>query len=87
MERHLQSLAKHVRKHEGEEFDIQDLFFRLTVDTSMEFLFGECMYGLCDEAIDELPSESFERSSSFLTASRDLKINWRLELGCKIGIG
>ena len=68
LERHLQSLAKHIRKHKGEGFDIQDLFFRLTVDTSTEFLFGESIYGLRDETINEFPPESFERSSEFFNS-------------------
>lgn len=65
LEGHIQSLAKHIRKHNGSGFDIQELFFRLTVDTATEFLFGQSIYGLRDESINEFPPESFESSSKF----------------------
>ncbi|CAK9436894.1 uncharacterized protein LODBEIA_P14160 [Lodderomyces beijingensis] len=51
IEPHLQILAKHIRKSAGKKFDIQELFFRLTVDTSTEFLFGESVHSLYDESI------------------------------------
>lgn len=65
LEDHLQSMAKHIRKHKGADFDIQDLFFRFTVDTSTEFLFGQSIYGLRDDSINEYPPEDFENSAKF----------------------
>ncbi|KAG7662044.1 uncharacterized protein J8A68_004432 [[Candida] subhashii] len=51
LEPHLQVLFKHIRNSKGKTFDIQELFFRLTVDTSTEFLFGESVQSLRDESV------------------------------------
>ncbi|KAI5968308.1 hypothetical protein CANMA_002524 [Candida margitis] len=51
LEPHVQVLAEHIRKHKGQTFDLQELFFRLTVDASTEFLFGESVHSLYDESI------------------------------------
>ncbi|KAI5962368.1 uncharacterized protein KGF55_003444 [Candida pseudojiufengensis] len=51
IEPHLQILKKHILKNKGKVFDIQELFFRLTVDTSTEFLFGESVHSLYDDSI------------------------------------
>lgn len=51
LEPHLQILAKHVRKADGKAFDIQELFFRLTIDSATEFLFGESVESLRDSLI------------------------------------
>lgn len=41
LEPHIQSLAWNIRNTRGQKFDLQPLFFQLTVDTGTEFLFGE----------------------------------------------
>ncbi|KAI5963462.1 uncharacterized protein KGF55_002342 [Candida pseudojiufengensis] len=51
LEPHMQILFKHVRKNNGKTFDLQELFFRLTVDSATEFLFGESVESLRDETI------------------------------------
>jgi cytochrome P450 len=51
LEPHVQDLANQIRNKRGEKFDIQELFFRLTVDSATEFLFGESVNTLKDEAI------------------------------------
>ena len=51
LEPHIQLLAKHIRKFQGKPFDIQKLFFRLTMDSATEFLFGESVDSLHDETI------------------------------------
>lgn len=51
LEPHVQVLAEHIRKNKGQTFDLQELFFRLTVDASTEFLFGESVHSLYDESI------------------------------------
>jgi cytochrome P450 len=51
LEPHIQVLAKHVRRAQGAAFDVQSLFFRLTVDSATEFLFGESVESLQDESI------------------------------------
>nr|AAA34353.2 cytochrome P-450-alk2 [Candida tropicalis] len=54
LEPHMQVFFKHIRKHHGQTFDIQELFFRLTVDSATEFLFGESVESLRDESIGML---------------------------------
>ncbi|EMG50086.1 Cytochrome P450 52A9 [Candida maltosa Xu316] len=51
IEPHFQSLKKHIIKNKGQFFDIQELFFRFTVDSATEFLFGESVESLKDESI------------------------------------
>ncbi|MDC6271235.1 cytochrome P450 [Acetobacter pasteurianus] len=51
IEPHLQTLAKHIKTNNGGTFDIQELFYKLTVDTSTEFLFGESVHSLYDASI------------------------------------
>ncbi|EGW32402.1 cytochrome P450 52A3 [Spathaspora passalidarum NRRL Y-27907] len=51
LEPHVQTLAKHIRKYKGDKFDIQELFFRLTLDTATEFLLGESVHSLHDDSI------------------------------------
>lgn len=67
LEYHLQNLAQHIRNHKSQPFDIQEYFFRLTVDTATEFLFGESLYGLCDGTINngQTFGDNFEGRSEF----------------------
>ncbi|CAK9437224.1 uncharacterized protein LODBEIA_P16020 [Lodderomyces beijingensis] len=51
LEPHIQYLFKHIDLHKGEYFDIQELFFRFTVDSATEFLFGSSVSSLQDESI------------------------------------
>ncbi|KAG2733897.1 hypothetical protein G9P44_003422 [Scheffersomyces stipitis] len=51
LEPHIQVLAKHIRKSEGKSFEMQELFFRLTLDCATEFLFGESVESLRDASI------------------------------------
>ena len=46
LEPHMQVLFKHIRKSGGRTFDLQELFFRFTVDSATEFLFGESVESL-----------------------------------------
>ncbi|CAK9436487.1 uncharacterized protein LODBEIA_P10450 [Lodderomyces beijingensis] len=69
LEPHMQVFFKHVRKNQGQTFDIQELFFRLTVDTSTEFLFGESVESLRDSSIGMRPnSGDFEGKEKFAEA-------------------
>lgn len=69
LEAHLQNLAKHIRKHQGQPFDIQEYFFRYTVDTATEFLFGHSLFGLMDESVGlRPPPDSFRGSGNFYEA-------------------
>ncbi|CUM62545.1 uncharacterized protein PRCAT00000097001 [Priceomyces carsonii] len=78
LEPHLQVFAKHIKLAEGDTINIQDLFFKLTVDTATEFLFGESVHSLYDEKIG-LPApldfdgkvafaESFNVSQQYLSS-------------------
>lgn len=49
LEPHVQSLAKLIREANGQEFDIQPLFFKLTIDSGTEFLFGESCESLRED--------------------------------------
>lgn len=51
LEPHIQVLAKHIRNAQGKQFDIQELFFKLTVDLATEFLFGESVELLRDALV------------------------------------
>lgn len=51
LEPHIQTFAKHIEITNGKEFDIQSLFFRLTIDSATEFLFGESVESLHDEKV------------------------------------
>ncbi|ODV77204.1 CYP52A13 protein [Suhomyces tanzawaensis NRRL Y-17324] len=69
LEPHMQTLAKHVRKYNGAKFDIQELFFRLTVDSATEFLFGESVVSLEDASIGmEKNAVSFDGKDGFADA-------------------
>lgn len=65
LEPHLQTFAKHVQNKRGEAFDIQELFFRLTVDTATEFLFGESVYSLRDNTVDDVIPSDFDGRTTF----------------------
>lgn len=67
LEPHLQTLGKHIEKANGQTFDIQDLFFKFTVDTSSEFLFGESVHSLWDASIGS-PPHDFEGKEGFAEA-------------------
>lgn len=65
LEKHLGYLVRHIDVQKGKPFDIQNYFYRLTVDTSTEFLFGQSLYGLKDEFIGETPEFLYEGSELF----------------------
>lgn len=68
LEKHVQNLFRHIKKHQGDVFDLQEYFYRFTVDTSTEFLFGQSVYGLLDETIGEYRDEEFEGQFKFYEA-------------------
>lgn len=49
LEPHVQALARLIRRTNGQEFDIQPLFFKLTIDSGTEFLFGESCESLSED--------------------------------------
>lgn len=51
IERHVQNLIKRVP--EGKSFDIQELFFNLTLDTATEFLFGQSVGSQTVDMVDD----------------------------------
>ena len=69
LEPHMQVFFKHVRKNQGKAFDIQELFFRLTVDSATEFLFGESAESLRDDSVGLTPTtKEFEGRKDFADA-------------------
>lgn len=65
LESHLHVLFKHIDKHKGQPFDFQELFFKFTVDTATEFLFGHSADTLADESVGMLKEEAFEGERDF----------------------
>lgn len=68
LEKHIQSLFKHIKSYNGSPFDIQNYFFRLTVDTSTEFLFGQSVFSLRDLNSENEVKEQFEGEHDFYRA-------------------
>ena len=88
LEPHFQFLLRHIAKNKGQFFDIQELFFRFTVDSATEFLFGSSVSSLQDESIGcdttdlnfagrlEFP-EAFNKSQLYLSTRALLqKMYW-----------
>lgn len=77
LEPHIQTFFKHILNTKGQKFDIQKLFFKLTIDSATEFLFGESCGSLNDDSVgmghDEVDfdgkkdfAESFNVSQNYL---------------------
>lgn len=64
LELHLQTFVKHVTLTRGNKFDIQLLFFKLTLDSSTEFLFGSSVGTLKEDTVSTEVSE-FGNKSKF----------------------
>lgn len=65
LEPHFQTLVEHIDNKNGATFDIQELFFRLTMDTATEFLFGESVYTLRDGTVSQNPPVEIEGRDTF----------------------
>ncbi|SGZ54677.1 CIC11C00000004995 [Sungouiella intermedia] len=61
LEPHIQALAKRIRRAKGSSFDLQPLFFELTIDTGTEFLFGESCDSLSADPNAVIDHSSFEK--------------------------
>jgi cytochrome P450 len=72
-ETHVAALLKRIPR-DGSTFDMQDLFFRMTLDSATEFLFGESVHSLNDGV--STSSSSF--ATDFNTAQEGLAIRSRL---------
>lgn len=70
LEPHYQLFAQHIKKHKGQFFDIQELFFRLTVDYATEFLFDQSVGSLDDGTIETKHAKTiaFDGKEEFATA-------------------
>jgi cytochrome P450 len=68
LEPHIQFLARHIESQKGKSFDIQELFFRFTLDASTEFLFGESVGSLQTEEIGAYNPDSFDGKEEFTEA-------------------
>ncbi|KAG7191434.1 uncharacterized protein KQ657_003481 [Scheffersomyces spartinae] len=66
LEPHFQMMKRHILKHsDGSPFDIQDLFFKFTIDSATEFLFGGTCGSLRDESIAESGGEQIVNGTDF----------------------
>lgn len=66
-EKHISQLIDRIPK-DGSTVDLQELFFRLTIDSATEFLFGESTNSLAPSTSSESPArfaEAFNRSQGF----------------------
>lgn len=64
---HISQLIDRIPK-DGSTVDLQELFFRLTIDSATEFLFGESTNSLAPSTTSESPArfaEAFNRSQAF----------------------
>lgn len=61
LEPHIQALAARVREANGGQFDLQPLFFELTIDSGTEFLFGESCESLRADRSAYLEPGSFDK--------------------------
>lgn len=72
LEPHVKQVIRRVKGANGSKFDIQPLFFKLTVDSGTEFLFGESCKSLRDDEVDIStlggPKEAGQFSRAFTTA-------------------
>ncbi|CCG24420.1 hypothetical protein CORT_0F01930 [Candida orthopsilosis Co 90-125] len=68
LEPHLQIFAKHIRASNFKTFDLQELFFKFTVDTATEFLFGESVHSLYDEKLGIAPPNDIPGREHFADA-------------------
>lgn len=66
VESHYKLFAQHIRSYRGQEFDIQPLFMKLTMDASSEFLFGESIHLLHDDSIEH------EKDTSDIKGKKEL---------------
>lgn len=68
LEPHVQLLVKHVRLHNGQAFDMQELFFRFTVDSSSSFLFGESA-----KSLENFEQDAVNDDSQFANAFNNVQ--------------
>lgn len=65
LEPHVQQVFRRIRAHNGASFDIQTLFFKLTIDSGTEFLFGESCSSLKNDIVDLAELEGPEDVEKF----------------------
>ncbi|KAK6457433.1 cytochrome P450 alkane hydroxylase [Scheffersomyces xylosifermentans] len=67
IEPHIQVLARHIRNAKGKPIELQQLFFKLTVDSATEFLFGQSVESLRDASVG-MVSDDFKGKAKFATS-------------------
>ncbi|CAN9079274.1 unnamed protein product [Alternaria alternata] len=75
-ERHFKLMLKHIPK-DGSTVDLQELFFRLTIDTATEFLFNHSTNSLRMVGQDDGNNEDLIFSKSFNFAQEDITVRAR----------
>lgn len=83
LEPHVQQVIRRVKASNGEKFDLQLLFFKLTIDSGTEFLFGESCSSLRDDIADYAdlpgPSEMEQFPKAFNTSQMYLLMRMGLQ--------
>jgi hypothetical protein len=82
-ERHFKLMLKHVPK-DGSTVDLQELFFRLTIDSATEFLFNHSTNSLRTMGQDEDDNEDVIFSKAFNVAQADILKRLRLDFMYKL---
>lgn len=75
-ERHMKLMLKHIPR-DGQTIDLQDLFFKLTIDTATEFLFNHSTNTLRMIGQDDESNEDFIFSKAFNFAQNDATVRIR----------
>ncbi|KAI4623404.1 hypothetical protein J4E83_004798 [Alternaria metachromatica] len=75
-ERHFKLMLKHIPK-DGATVDLQELFFRLTIDTATEFLFNHSTNSLRMVGQEDANNEDVIFSKAFTTAQDDITTRTR----------
>lgn len=86
LEPRVRAFVANVNLHRGQTFDIQELFYRLTVDSASRFLFGELCDSLCEDldenyqsAADGIDPELRKKFSSAFNYVQEM-LNTRINL-------
>ncbi|KAL6450107.1 CYP52D1 Cytochrome P450 52D1 [Candida maltosa Xu316] len=83
LEPHFKLLQKNITAQKDKYFDIQTLFFRFTLDTATEFLFGQSVHSLNDGENSLQFSEAFTKSQAILATRANLHELYFLADGIK----
>lgn len=78
LEPHVAALVRHIKSNSG-QFDLQELFFRLTMDSATEFLFGESVLTLSNTPPDDDFPERLQFNDAFNKSQLHLSKRFALQ--------